>query len=345
MEQFVGLDVSVQTTSVCVLDAEGHVVRQAKVESDPAEIAALLRSVGGTFNRIGLEAGPLSEWLCGALVTAGFPVICVEARHMSAALSAQRNKTDRNDARGIAQMMRVGLYKPVHVKTLRSQEIRMLLTTRRQMQAKLIDTENILRSLLRNFGLKVGKTPRLQFEKRVRELLAHLPSLTIAVTPLLEIRAMLYQQYRNLHATVTRLANEDATCRLLMTAPGVGPLVSLTYLTAVDQPARFRNSRAVAAHFGLTPARYQSGEVDRQGHLSKCGDAMVRWVLVEAAGALMRNNAKWSALKAWGMRVAQRRGKGRAVVAVARRLAVILHRMWLDGTPFAWSTADESAPA
>ncbi len=336
MDLFVGLDVSLRSISVCILDSAGELVKEAKVECEPASIAALLEKVSGRYRRVGLEAGPLSQWLYSGLAAAGYPVICVEARHMRAALSARINKTDKNDARGIAQMMRVGLFRPVHVKTERSQEIRMLLTARKFLQSKIIDAENNLRGLLRNFGMKVGAVTRAQFESRVKDLLEERPHLALAVTPLLEVRRVLRAQFQHLHKAMQRMATDDPVCRLLMTAPGVGPLVALTFRTGVDEAARFRRSRAVPAHFGLTPARYQSGEIDHGRGISKCGDANVRWALVEAAGSLMRRNTKSSPLKAWGRSIAKRRGQLRALVAVARRLAIILHRMWTDKTEFRW---------
>lgn len=334
MDLFVGLDVSVRTTSICVIDGAGRVLKEAKVESEPCAIAALLGNFEGNYRRVGLEAGPLSQWLYSGLGSAGYPVVCVETRHMKAALSAQINKTDRNDARGIAQMMRVGLYRPVHVKTERSQEIRMLLTARKFLQSKIIDAENNLRGLLRNFGLKVGAVTRAQYEARVTELLAQKPHLALSVGPLLEVRRVLREQFQRLHKAMGRLAAEDGICRLLMSAPGVGPLVALTFRAGVDEAPRFRQSRSVPAHFGLTPARYQSGELDRGRGISKCGDPTVRWALVEAAGVILRLNTKSSPLKVWGMALAKRRGPAKALVAVARRLAVILHRMWIDGTEY-----------
>jgi transposase len=338
MDLFVGLDVSVRTTSVCVMDGAGQVLKEAKVESDASAIAALLGDFDGHYRRVGLEAGPLSQWLYSGLAAAGYPVICVETRHMKDALSAQINKTDRNDARGIARMMRVGLYRPVHVKTERSQEIRMLLTARKFLQSKLIDAENNLRGLLRNFGLKVGAVTRAQYEARVIELLEQKPHLALSAGPLLEVRRVLREQYQRLHKAMERLAADDGICRLLMSAPGVGPLVALTFRTGVDEAARFNRSRSVPAHFGLTPARYQSGELDRGRGISKCGDSSVRWVLVEAAGIILRRNMKSSPLKVWGMALAKRRGPAKALVAVARRLAAILHRMWIDGTEYRWQT-------
>ena len=265
---------------------------------------------------------------------------------MKALLTAQQiNKTDRNDARGIAQMMRVGLFKPVHVKTLAAQEQRMLLTSRKLLQRKLLDVESDLRGTLRNFGLKVGIVSRSRYEVWISELVESFPRLAAIVGPLLAVRRVMRQQLAVLHQMLLDMARGDPVCRRLMTAPGVGAVVALTYRATVDQPQRFVHSRAVGAHVGLTPKRYQSGEIDYDGGVSKCGDALRRTMLYEAAHSLLTHSGKWSWLKAWGVRVAQRRGMRRAIVAVARRLAVVLHRMWVDGSEFRWRRDSAAVPA
>src|SRR5438874_5277092 len=185
MDHFAGLDVSVKDTSVCIVDDTGKIVREVKVASEPEALLTVLKNPAYHFKRIGLEAGPLSQWLFSALAEAGLPVICVETRHMRAVLKAQINKTDRNDARGIARMMRVGLYRPVHVKTLRSQKLRVLLTHRKLLQSKAIAVDNDLRATLRNFGLKVGVVGTAKFEARIKELVENLPDLTRLIEALL----------------------------------------------------------------------------------------------------------------------------------------------------------------
>ena len=288
MARFVGLDVSVKETSVCVVDDTGKVVSEQKVLTEPDDIIALLTSLGATCGRIGIEAGPLSQWLVNALTAAELPVICVETRHMKALLTAQQiNKTDRNDARGIAQMMRVGLFKPVHVKTLAAQEQRMLLTSRKLLQRKLLDVESDLRGTLRNFGLKVGIVSRSRYEVRISELVESFPRLAAIVGPLLAVRRVMRQQLAVLHQMLLDTVRGDPVCRRLMTAPGVGAVVALTYRATVDQPQRFVHSRAVGTHVGLTPKRYQSGEIDYDGGVSKCGDALRRTMLYEAAHSLL----------------------------------------------------------
>jgi len=283
MEHFAGLDVSVKETSVCIVDDVGKMVREVKVASEPEALLPVLANPLYRFKRIGLEAGPLSQWLSSALAEAGLPVICVETRHMRAVLQAQINKTDRNDARGMAQMMRAGLYRPVHVKTLRSQKLRMLLTHRKLLQSKAIAIDNDLRGTLRNFGLKVGVVGASKFEARIRELVEDLPDLGALVEPLLIVRRTLREQIGILHRRLLVIVRQDEVCRRLMTVPGVGPVVALTYRASVDVPARFRSSKAVGAVFGLTPSKYQSGEIDRTGGISRCGDEMMRVMLYEAA--------------------------------------------------------------
>jgi len=337
MEHYAGLDVSIKDTSVCVIDDSGRLVCEVKVESEPEAIVAVLADEAFSIKRIGLEAGPLSQWLFGELAEAGLPMICVETRHMRAALSAQANKSDRNDARGIAHMMRVGLYRPVHVKTLASQKRRILLTSRQLLHAKARDIENDLRGTLRNFGLKVGIVSAAKFETRIRELVANYPDLANIVEPLLVARRVLREQLGILHRQLLSVVHHDEVCRRLMTMPGVGPVVALTFRATVDVPARFTSSKAVGAALGLTPRRYQSGEIDRMGAIWKCGDAMLRMMLFEAAQSMLTRTIKWSWLKAWGMKIAQRRGMKRAIVAVARRMAVVMHRMWVSGTDFQWT--------
>ena len=345
MDYFAGLDVSVEETSVCIVDDTGRMVREAKVASEPEALLAVLTNPLYRFKRIGLEAGPLSQWLFSTLAETGLPVICVETRHMRAVLQAQINKTDRNDARGIAQMMRAGLYRPVHVKTLRSQKLRMLLTHRKLLQSKAIAIDNDLRGTLRNFGLKVGVVGALKFEARIMELVEDLPDLAELVEPMLVVRRTLREQIGILHCRLLAIVHNDDVCRRLMTVPGVGPVVALTYRATVDVPARFRNSKAVGAVFGLTPSRYQSGETNRTGAISRCGDEMMRAMLYEAAHIMLVRLAKWCWLKAWAMKIARQRGIKKAIVALARRLAVILHRIWVDGSEFRWTREQAAAAA
>ena len=325
---------SLDTTSLCVVDQDGEVVCERKVLSDPASIGQALRDLGCQFKRVGLEAGPLSQWLYGGLWAQGWPAICVDPRQMSASLSAMRNKTDKNDARGIAQMMRVGMFRAVHVKSPETHELRLLLTNRSVLRRKGIDIENEIRGALKIFGLKIGRVTKYTYAKRVRELVEDLPRLAAAIEPMLRAQQVLFAEFTRLHRIVLNVVRDDNVCRRLTTVPGVGPITALAFKTAVETPERFAKSKTVGAHFGLTPRRYSSGQIDFQGHISKCGDAMVRTALYEAANVLLSRVRAPSALKSWGLRIAKRCGAKRARVALARKLAVILHRLWVDGTEF-----------
>ena len=335
MEHFAGLDVSVNETSICIVDDAGRIVRETKVASEPDALLAVLKNTAYHFKRIGLEAGPLSQWLYSALAEVNLPVICVETRHMRAVLKAQINKTDRNDARGIAQMMRAGLYRPVHVKTLRSQKLRMLLTHRKLLQSKAIAIENVepCATLASRWAWSEQPSSRRASGSWSRSF----PIWRFWLNHFLIVRRTLREQLGILHRHLLDLARDDEVCRRLMTVPGIGPVVALTFRASIDVPARFRNSRAVGAVLGLTPCKYQSGESDHTGAISKCGDEMMRVMLYEAAQILLMRSTKWSWLKAWAMQIARRRGVKKAIVALARRLAVVMHRIWVDGTEFRWS--------
>ena len=344
MKHYAGLDVSVKETSVCIVDETGEICRETKVPTHPEDLAKVLKDPTWRLERIGLEAGPLSQWLFSGLAEADLPALCIETRHTKAFLKAQVNKSDRNDARGIAQMMRVNLFRPVHVKTLTSQKRRALLTARKLLQEKAIAIENDIRGLLRNFGFKVGAVGAVAFEQRIRELVEDMPDITAIMSSLLKARQVLREQFMQLHRKLLSIVRDDGVCRRLMTIPGVGPVVSLAFSSTIDVPARFRNSKAVGPALGLTPVLNQSGESHRVGRISLCGDEMMRHLLYEAAQVMLTRVVKWSWLKAWAKNVARRRGQQKAIVALARRMAVIMHRMWIDGTEFRW-TREAVSPA
>lgn len=334
MEHYAGIDVSLESSSVCVVDATGRIVREAKVTSDPEVLTAWFKGLGVDLSRIGLEAGPLSQWLYAAMREAGLAVELLETRHVRTAFKIMPVKTDRKDARGIAQLIRLGWFRPVYCKSLPAQETRSLLGARKLLQGKLHDIELSLRGTLRGFGLKMGKTTPKTFESRVRTLVADHPTLTMIADALLRAREVLLEQFIKLDKKVHAVARHDARALLLTTAPGVGSIVALTYASAIDDPGRFKSSKTVGALFGLTPKKYQSGETDVTGRISKIGDASVRTALYEAANAILERPGNGGWLKQWAISVATRTGMRKAKVALARKLAVVLHRMLVDGTPF-----------
>jgi len=335
MDHYAGIDVSLECSSVCVVDANGKIVREGKVPSEPDALISWFRSLGYELSRIGLEAGPLSQWLHGGMKQANLAVELLETRHVRKAFEAMPVKSDRNDARGIAQLMRLGWFRPVHCKSIGAQETRAVLTARKLVQSKLQDVENHLRGILRGFGLKVGKTTNLSFTARIRKLVANHTSLEMIAEALLSVHAVLLREFRAFEKQVRSMARHDAKARLLMSTPTVGPIVALTFASAIDDPGRFKSSKQVGAHFGLTPKKYQSGETDYTGRISKIGDRSVRTALYEAAHIMLTRPIKGcSQLKSWAMRIARRAGMSKAKVALARRLAVIMHRMLADGTVF-----------
>jgi transposase len=342
MEHYAGIDVSLESASVCVVDAMGRIVREAKVASEPEALITWFQGLGIELTRIGLEAGPLSQWLYAAMRVAGLTVELLETRHVRDAFKAMPVKSDRNDARGIAQRLRLGWFRPVHCKSLPAQETRALLTARKLLQVKKHDVEMSLRGVLRGFGLKVGRTTPRSFAERIRELVDGHPTLVAVAEALLAARDVLGSQLQGLEKRLRSLARSDARARLLMTTPGVGVIVALTFVAAIDVPQRFRSSRSAGAHFGLTPKKYQSGETDVTGRISKIGDASVRTALYEAANVILTKPVKSSTLKSWAARLAKRAGMRKAKVALARKLAVVLHRMLANGTPF---VAEKAAAA
>ena len=341
MTNYAGLDVSLRSVAICVVDESGKVRLEVKVDADVNSIAQRLFEFGAQGLRVGLEAGTLTQYLTHGLRGLGFDVACMEARQVAATLSAMRNKTDRNDAHGIAQILRTGWYNPVHVKSMESHEVRALLSSRRVILAKCVDLENEIRGLLKVFGVRLSShVPHGAYDEAVRPLAQSQPALMRALLPLLEARLMLYRTYLKLDNEVKAVVRADSVCRRLMTVPGVGAITALTFRAAIDDPTRFKSSRNVAAHFGLTPRRFQSGETDNTGHISYAGDTDVRSALYTAAHALVTRSNRWCTLKAWGVRLTKTRGRRRAVIAVARKLAVILHRMWIDGTEFQWGSKE-----
>lgn len=343
MEYFIGIDVSLEASSVCVMDQGGAVVKETKVLSEPDALIAFVHGLDHDVSCIGMEAGPLSQWLYKHLTEAGLTIVLMEARQVKGALKAMPIKTDRRDALGIAQLLRMGWFRPVHCKSVSSQEIRALLATRKTLQGGAIAIELSMRGLLRGFGLKVGLVSKGLLDARARELAEGNSTLKALVTSMLRGRAALRAELIRIDKRLRDVARTDDVCRLLMSVPDVGPLVALTVKAGIDDPGRFRSSKMVGPHFGLTPRRDQSGERDVVGGISRAGDAGVRTALYQAATSMLYHSSKNSWLQAWGMRVAQRRGMKRAVVAVARRLGVVLHRMWADGTVFRFSLADHPA--
>jgi transposase len=343
MELFVGLDVSQETTHVCVVDSNGSVFWQGQCPSTPDAVAELVNKRAPAASRIGFESGMLSTWFWHVLTSLNLPVVCLDARHAKAALSMQVNKTDKNDAFGLAQIVRIWWYKEVGVKSMDSHTVRAVLGARAQLVGMRRDVTNQIRGVLKTFGVVLGKKSGSAFDKEIEDLARGDGMFNKALQALLSVLKILREQTELLDDQVRDYAQGNPVCRHLMGVPGIGPVTAAAFVTSVDDATKFSKSKSVGAFFGLTPRRYQSGEIDRTGRISKCGDSLVRSYLYEAAGTLLTRVKRPSALKAWGLRLAKRRGLSKAKAAVARKMAVIMHRMWVTGEPFRWSAVEEIA--
>lgn len=283
MKYFAGMDVSLEETAICVVDESGRIVKEGRAASEPQALCEALRKVDLPLERIGLEACSLAAWLYDGIRAKGLPAICIETRQANAAMKTMPNKTDRNDARALAQIMRTGWYRQVHVKSQQCRLWRSLLVARRTVLNEMRTIENVVRSILREAGIKLGTPSRAAFADRVRELTGADTVIMALVEPLLAIMATMLREFGRLTKQVLNIARKEQVCRRLMGVPGVGPITALAFRATIDQPDRFRRSRDVGAHLGLTPARYQSGETDIQGKVSRCGDELARTALYEAA--------------------------------------------------------------
>ena len=332
MGQYVGLDVAMKETVICIIDETGQIAWRGRCASHPEAIAKVIRRRAPTLVRVGLETGALTTWLWHGLTEAGLPVVCLDARHAKAALSLKINKTDENDAEGLAQIVRTGWYREVRVKSWNAMFVRNLLGARAQLVAIATDLTNQIRGILKTFGLTLGKGGGRVFEAAVRRRVAEWPGLERIVLPLLEAWRVVRARAAALDRDVRAVARRDATCKLLMT--GIGAVTAVAFVAAVEDPTAFKNSRAVGAWLGLTQSRYQTGETDIAGRISKRGDGLVRTYLYEAAHVVLHRVRTDSALRRWGLALQEKIGGKRATVAVARKLAVLLHAMWKSNTRF-----------
>jgi transposase len=338
MTIYAGLDVSDKTTHICVVDGDGAVLKREVQATDPDVLAKWLNKHCPGLARVVLETGPLSTFLYHGLVERGLPVICICARHAKKALSARVNKSDVNDAESLAQLCRTGWFNPVHMKADGSHIDRAALKIREQLVKSRNAMVNQLRGMLKLFGLKMGMvtTPNKRRE-RLDALFSQRPDLRSVFMPLIEsIEALEVQLAKSAKLLDTRAASDPVAMRL-MTAPGVGPIIALTFKASVEDPGRFARSADVGAYAGLVPRRNQSGERDYKGHISKAGDPLLRHALYEAANSILSRLKRPCALQSWGKQLAEAKGSKRARVAVARKLAALLHRLWRSETDFCWN--------
>src|SRR6478672_11415426 len=317
MPHYVGLDVSQKTTAICVVDEQGKRLWRGVCATDPGAISARVSQHAGVDAKVGIETGSMTPWLVHGLRSAGLDVQCLDARKVKAALQMQLNKTDKNDAEGLAQIMRTGWYRAVHVKSFEAHRARALLAARLQLIETTTRLSNHIRGVLKTFGLLPGAVRGLRFDARVELLLEGREELALIVTPLLVAWRQLREQIAVFDKSILALVRTSPVCRLLMSVPGIGVLSVLAYVSTIEDPARFSSSRSVGAHLGLTPRQYQSGEVDRSGRISRCGDSLARTLMYEAAVVILTRLKRASRLKDWARAIARRSGNGKARVALA----------------------------
>lgn len=333
MDEYIGLDVSLKDTAVSIRRA-GKRIWRGKCASDPQLLAALIRKHAPAAKRVVFETGPLSVWFFHALTAEGVPAICIDARHAKAALDMAANKTDANDADGLAHLAEVGFYKEVRVESFDSMLARTLVAARTRLVRIGTELSNQIRGLMKTFGLIVPAVMGTKFERHVGELLTGNAELTQIIRPLLEAWHAVRLRAAELGRKLLADARRSEACQLLMTIPGVGVVTATSFITAIEDPTNFKHSRSVGAWVGLTTRRYQSGEVDYDGHISRRGDSHLRGLLYEAATVLLTRSRSECDLRKWGLQLRERLGFKRAAVAVARKLAVIMHSMLSTGEPF-----------
>ena len=347
MKHYVGLDVSLEEVSLCVVDTDGAVIAEGKVATAAPEILSWIGGRVGAVERIVHESGPLSIWLTRELAGLGAPVVCIDARAAHKALSARMNKSDRADAEALAQLARTGWYREVHIKSEASDRLRLLLGARERMIRVRRDIEAQARGVLKTYGIRLGpvsqRHDRASFRDQLRAAASGDPILETVAASLIAVHAVACAEAAAIEDELLAIARDSGLARRLMTVPGVGPIVALSFIATVDDVGRFARATDVGAYLGLTPRRYQSGEIDYSGRISKRGNSAMRTLLFEAANVLITRVRRFSPLKAWAVRLAARKGFKKAAVAAARKIAVVMLRLWRDGTSFAWNK--EEMPA
>lgn len=344
MQHYVGLDVSMKNTSICIVDEQGKIVYEATAKTEPRILADVIEKTGLKIKLVGFESGSLSHYLTQGFRERKVNAICMDARKMSAILSVKINKTDKNDARGIADALRAGMFTQVHEKPQESLDRGAFLGMRRQLVQQRTDIKNHIRGILKTYGIRLGAVGPARFTTAVtRALEGRDPLVQQAMRGTLEVFDLLTKNICQMDQDLLRLARADVDVRLLMTAHGIGPVTAVTFKAEIHDPRRFSNSRAVGAYLGMTPTQYSSGETTKQGRISKCGSNELRFLLTESAIVLLTRSRKWSKLKAWGLKLMRKKGLKKASLAVGRKLAVIMHRMLLEQKQFVWGEEPNKA--
>ena len=335
MKHYIGLDVSMKESSICIVDETGKIIYEGEEKTDPKLLAIRVKEKAPSIEKIALESGSLSNWLVIELEKEGLPVICVDARHMAAVLSTNPNKNDRNDARGIAQAVRAGYIRTVCIKSQNDVDISIMLTARKMLVGQRRSQKNTMRGLLKSYGIRIQTSGSQLFIKQVNEKILGLPlTCQLSIKALIIAYEVIDKQISDLTNHLEKIAKEDKDVKRLMTIPGVGIITALSFKTVIKTPERFSDSRDVGAYLGMTPREYSSGEIQKKGRISKCGHGQMRSLLVEAATVMLTRTKSWCKPKAWALKIAKKKGMKKAAVALGRKLAVIMHRILITKEEF-----------
>jgi transposase len=342
MKYYTGLDISMKTTSICVLNQESKKVFEDVVETDPDAIVEALRKTKLSMEKVAIESGSISHWLMEELTHRGLNMVCIDSRKMASVLAININKTDKNDARLIAEALRCGFYSEVVQKTQENAALRILLGSRRTLKDTSTKLKNTIRGHLKVFGIRLGELNNSKFfQEVVNRLEGKAEEVQLSIRGLLESFEKVNQEIDKLETHIEKLAKKDEDIALLTTIPGVGIITAFTFKTFLGDPKRFKSSRSVGAYFGMTPSQYSSGEAQKQGRISKRGSKEVRSVLNDAATSMLYRTKSWSKLKAWGLKLRKSKGHKKAAMAVGRKVCTIMHRMLITREPFKYGIPKE----
>lgn len=340
MKHYIGLDVSMKRTFICVINEQGKVIHEGSENTDPHQIANYLSKLGFEEMTVGFESGSLTPYLIAGFKERGVDAVCMDARKLSPILALKINKTDKNDARGIADALRSGMYTRVHCKPEESINRAILLTARRALIEQQTHLKNTVRGLLKSYGVRMGAISAKKFSATVMKRIdGWQEMITLSIKCLLDAFDKLIEEIAKIDKKMLEIVSQDKEVRRFMTVPGIGPVTALTYKAEIFDATRFKESRSVGAYLGMTPTQYASGETQKQGKTSKCGSKELRFLLVEAGVVILTRSKKWSRLKAWGLKIMRKKGLKKAAVAVGRKLAVIMHRMMLEEKDFIYGEA------
>jgi transposase len=335
MKYYTGLDVSLKTTAICIVNQDGKVVFEDSIATDPATIASVIQETQLPIEKVAIESGSISHWLEQQLCQRGLPIICIDAHKMSKVLSIKINKTDKNDARLIAEALRCNFFSQVAPKTQEKAELQIVLHSRRTLKNIANQLKNTIRGHLKIFGFFLGPIGGKKFLEKVPVLIKdQSEDVKMALGELLEAFSKILEKVDSLTSRIEKLASNDEDVKLLKTIPGVGTLTALSFKVYVGDPSRFKTSKAVGAYFGMTPRQYSSGETHRQGRVSKRDSSEMRFLLNEAASVMLYRTKSWCKEKAWGLKLKKKKGHKKATMAVGRKLSTIMHRMLITRKAF-----------